>query len=438
MRNQRNLLQRFLDIVICIGIHPDLPLVECRRVKLLNILALLCIPFFLVYPVVNIVQHRYFLASLNIINLASLFLFFAMHKYRFYLSARLIRIGFSITLFTLSGIFYQSGTEYCLVGTLVVTLMVFDNKWLVAGLSILISIVILSILMHPVILPDVEPVVEGRRYATMIISLFFIIVTIVFYKYIQSDYQQEIEKQQHALMAMNKDKEKLFSIVSHDIKSPLLILENMLDMYQTGLLQEKDMVEATGSLRKKVSQLNSTVETLLSWSLLGMNGIQTHPAHFQLLKLVNEVVQFSEFAVHQKNVIINVQVAEDVMIFADRDQLSIVLRNLFSNSLKFSYPGNQVDIFAMNVDGAIVISIKDYGVGIEESVMNKLFGSQQNPAYGTSGERGSGLGLLLCNEFINRNNGSIKVESCVGKGTCFSVHLPAQQSQLAALESVAI
>src|SRR5690606_35811862 len=122
------------------------------------------------------------------------------------------------------------------------------------------------------------------------ISMLFIILTICYFKQIQSDYQAEIEAKGESLLLMNEDKERLFSIVSHDIKGPLLSLENTLEMYRSDLLKRDDMIDATESLHKKIAHLNSTVEVLLRWSTLGMQGIRTRPTVFPLAGLVNEVV----------------------------------------------------------------------------------------------------------------------------------------------------
>ncbi|MGC4232673.1 MAG: HAMP domain-containing sensor histidine kinase [Niabella sp.] len=315
--------------------------------------------------------------------------------------------------------FYYNGAEYCLIGTLVISILVFDNKWLTGGLSILIVVAILTVLNFNIALPGEAQISPVRIYSVVIFSLILIIVSVGFFKHIQSDYQHEIEASQRDLVIMNSDKERLFSIVSHDIKGPLLSLEKTLDMYRSDLLEKEDMLAATESLHKKVTHLNSTVDMLLRWSSSGMHGIRTIPGYFSLIELVNEVVHFFEFMVQQKELIVSVNVPENMMLFADRDQVAVVLRNLLGNALKFSYAGREVNIFAENAKDGVAIYIKDEGMGMDEDARSKLFSTRQNPAYGTNGERGSGLGLLLSKEFITNNNGNIHVESSPGKGTCF-------------------
>lgn len=412
---------RCITGIINIGVHNRLPIIESRRVKMLNILALACIPFVILFLGINLFQDKDLLVVLNLANLISLLLLFFMHHYRLYLSAKLVRIALSVIIYTVSGIFYDNGTEYTLIGTLVISLLIFDNKWLITGLTIVIIGGILTVLNYDIPIPGAEQASPGRIQSVIVISLVFIIVAIIFFKRIQSDYQREIEAKQQKLVMMNHDKERLFSIVSHDIRGPLLSLEKILDMYQSGLLEKEDMTEATKSLHQKVSHLNNTIEVLLRWSALGMHGIQTKPDRFALIDLVNEVVHFFEFIAQQKNIIVNINVPESIMILADRDQLAVVLRNLVNNALKFSHIGHQVDISAESVEDGIGIDIRDVGVGMSEDARVRLFSVSPCISSGTNGERGAGLGLLLSKEFLTKNNGSIYVESAPGKGTCFRI-----------------
>lgn len=222
---------------------------------------------------------------------------------------------------------------------------------------------------------------------------------------------------------MNKDKEKLFSIVAHDIRSPLSTLESLLDMFQKGEYPREDMEEAAAVLHKKVAQLGGTLDNVLRWSTRSMKGIQTRPRHFLLAPVMSEVLLFFELIIQQKNMTVDVQVPVSTTLYADRDQVSVILRNLFSNALKFSYAGGRITVIAAQADQQITIGITDYGIGMDPQQLKTLFVSQQHPAYGTSGERGTGIGLMLCREFAEQNNGFIEVESAPESGTTFIVYL---------------
>ncbi|MFY0256304.1 sensor histidine kinase [Chitinophaga sp. 30R24] len=418
-----NYAERSWNNVVCLGVHPAMPFMEARRTRLLNLLSLPCIPFMLFYCLLNAIQGRYLLSALNLLTTLVSLTVLWLHKYRKYLSARVVLIFFSTVIYTFTGIYFHNGAEYFLLNILVITILVYDNVWLVGGLSILITGSFLTILFMPQSWYLAPPVPPLRVWANVGVSLTFLIIALSYFKRIQSDYQSAIEKQRQALLTMNKDKEKLFSIVAHDIRSPLATLETLLDMFQKGHYTRNDMDEAIAILHNKISQLGGTLDNVLRWSTRSMKGIQTRPRHFLLQPLLVEVLQFFEMVIQQKNIAIVLEIPTTIALHADRDQVSVILRNLVSNALKFSYPGGNILINTQLVADQVAIGITDYGKGITERQMEELFTSQQHPGYGTSGERGSGLGLILCREFVELNKGFIQVESSPGAGTVFTVLL---------------
>jgi two-component system, sensor histidine kinase and response regulator len=413
----------YWDLIVNIGVHPAMPYIESRRTMLLNLIALPCIPFMFFYCILNAFQGRYLLSVLNATTTLSVIMVLLLHKYRMYLSARVVLIFFSAVLYGFTGMYFHNGAEYFLLNIMVVTILVYDNKWIVGCVSILIMTAFLLVIFMPQSWYLAPPVPRERVWTNVVISLLALIVILCFFKYIQSGYQGEIEKQRQALLAMNKDKEKLFSIVAHDIRSPLSTLESLLDMFQKGEYPREDMEEAAAVLHKKVAQLGGTLDNVLRWSSRSMKGIQTRPRHFLLAPVMNEVLLFFELIIQQKQMTIDVQVPVSTTLYADRDQVSVILRNLFSNALKFSYAGGKITVSAAQTEQQVIISITDYGIGMDQQQQKTLFVSQQHPAYGTSGERGTGIGLMLCREFAEQNNGSIEVESAPESGTTFIVQL---------------
>lgn len=413
----------YWDNIVNLGVHPAMPFIEARRTMLLNLLALPCIPFMFLYSLLNAYQGRYLLSVLNLLTTATTILVLLLHKYRLYLSARVVLIFFSAVLYSFTGLYFHNGAEYFLLNILVITILIYDNKWIVGGLSILITTAFLLIIFMPQSWYLAPPVPVTRVWINVATSLIFLIVALTFFKHIQSDYQLEIEKQRQVLLAMNKDKEKLFSIVAHDIRSPLATLESLLDMFGKGQYPREDMEEAAALLHKKVAQLGGTLDNVLRWSTLSMKGIQTRPRHFLLAPVMTEVLLFSELIIQQKNITVDVHVPVSIALYADRDQVSVILRNLFSNALKFSYEGGRVIITASQTDQQVTISVTDNGTGMDPKLLKTLFTSQQHPAYGTSGERGTGLGLILCREFAEQNSGVIDVESAPESGTTFILQL---------------
>ncbi len=422
-RVQKTITNNFSRI-INIGIHPGMPFIEARRTKLLNLLALPWIPMMLMFAVVNMLQGRYPLSVINVLNAAGSLTVLFLHKRQLYLSARLLLIVYSIILYTLSGFFYHNGTEFFLMNILIITILVYDNKWIVISLSMLIIACMIVVLFPPYHWEPNVPVPERRLWGNVVCALTFIILALTYYKQVHADYQQEKENQRQALAAMNRDKEKLFSIIAHDIRGPLATLELLLDMFQKGEYGETDMREAAIELHKKVGQLGGTLDNLLRWSAGQMKGIRAQPENFNLAPLTAEVLQFFESGIEEKRIEIEIRLAESIAVYADKDQVAVILRNLLSNAIKFSHPGGKIYFSVNSAGGMIHIQVTDEGVGIPPEKMNQLFSFQARPGYGTSGERGSGLGLMLCHEFTIQNGGHLQVKSNNGSGSTFVVQLP--------------
>ncbi|WP_177192285.1 sensor histidine kinase [Chitinophaga arvensicola] len=374
------------------------------------------------FSLLNYSQERYLLAVLNVITATSCILVLIFHKYRKYLSARLALLCISVLVYTFTGVYFHNGAEYFLLSILFVVILIYDNKWVVGSVSVLIITAFMLIVFMPQSWYLAPPVPPERVWINVATSLIFLVVSLSFFKHIQSDYQKEIEQQRQTLVSMNKDKEKLFSIVAHDIRSPLATLEGLLDMFQRGQYPREDMEEAAAILYKKVSQLGATLDNVLRWSTRSMKGIQTRPDDFLLAPVVTEVLHFFDLIIQQKQITISLQIPVSTTLYADRDQVSVILRNLFSNALKFSYPGGTVEMTAVITDDEVLIIVTDHGMGMSPQQMRGLFTSQQHPGYGTGGERGTGLGLLLCQEFALQNGGMIEVDSIPENGTSFTVH----------------
>ncbi|WP_162946561.1 sensor histidine kinase [Chitinophaga barathri] len=408
-----------------IGVRTGMPFIEARRTRLLNLLALPWLPLMLIFCILNAFQDRHLLSLLNGLNVAGGLTVLWLHHRQRYLSARLLLIVYSIVLYTITALLYRNGAEYFLLNILIVTILVYDNTWLIATLSLITISAFLIIHFTGAEAPGQFTVPVPRIVFNVSCALLFPILALTYFKQVHADYQQEMEAKRQALAALNRDKEKLFSVIAHDIRGPLATLELLLDMFRKGEYNESSMLEASEELYKKVHHLGGSIDNMLRWSMGQMRGIRTAPEHFPPAPLADEVLQMFVPGIDGKSLQVTQDIPGEIYLFADREQVAVILRNLVSNAIKFSHPGGRIYLGASQSPSTVTLTVRDEGTGIAADKMSGLFSFQTIPSYGTGGERGSGLGLLLCLEFTNLNNGQLLVKSTPGEGTVFTVILPA-------------
>ncbi|HVI47306.1 MAG TPA: HAMP domain-containing sensor histidine kinase [Chitinophaga sp.] len=420
----RDLALRYWRYIVDVGVSPDMSFIEVRRTKLLNLLALPCIPCMFFYAILNTSQHRYLLAALNLTTTLMNVAVLLMHYYRMYYGARVIMIFFSVVLYTFTGVYFHNGAEYFLLNILILSILVYDNIWIITGLSVMVIAAFMLIIFFPQQWHLAQPAPQERVWSNVGVSLSFIIVALSYFKFIQSDYQQQIEQQRKELAVLNRDQEKLFSVVAHDIRSPLATLEVLLDMYRKGEYPEAEMKAATEALYLKVAELGGSLDNVLRWSSRNIRGIRWRPAAFALAPLVQEVLSFCQLLMQQKQIGLSVEVPIDIYLYADRDQVSVILRNIFNNAIKFSHPGDSISIKAIPDTDKVSIHVEDKGIGMTAEQLNALLAGIPSQSNGTRGEWGTGLGMLLCKDFAQQNRGGISVESVAGEGTVLIITLP--------------
>lgn len=226
----------------------------------------------------------------------------------------------------------------------------------------------------------------------------------------------------------NATKDKLFSIIAHDLRNPLQVI-----MFSADLLcrhfdhfddnKKKEFIEKIYSCTNQISEL---LENLLKWSKSQRGAIAPNPGKIDIGILAQESIDLFKENAAKKNIALTSAVASAVFAFADRDMMRIVMRNFISNAVKFTNEGGVVKVKATASENFIQVDISDTGIGISPEDIPRLFRiDKQKTTPGTANEKGSGLGLILCKEFVEKNNGAISVTSSPGKGSCFSFTLPA-------------
>ncbi len=248
--------------------------------------------------------------------------------------------------------------------------------------------------------------------------------------------EKQVRMQAKQLLALNKLKDRLFSIISHDLRSPLLNLFDIIKMIDDGMITEQEFKALIPVLSKNVGYTSGLLENLLFWSKSQLQGEVIKSVDIKVRAVSENIVQLFERSMVEKEIQLHNNFDESAMIYADADMIQLVIRNLISNAVKFSKRGGSIKLSSFSDGRFTRLCFEDEGVGISEDDLNKLFEFETFTTRGTDNEQGTGLGLLLCKDFIEKNNGRIWVESKVDKGTKFFIELPANGENIIIQEQI--
>lgn len=237
--------------------------------------------------------------------------------------------------------------------------------------------------------------------------------------------KQNLEHREAELQASNDTKNKLFSIIAHDLRGPIGALESLLKLLNTGDMESSEFMRYIPKLKNDVNHISFTLNNLLSWGQSQLKGMNTNPVKLALANLVDDNINLLNELAGAKLITVENLISDKIYIKADINQLHIVLRNLLSNAIKFTPNNGQIVIGANEKDNYVEVYVKDTGEGIPFDIQKKIFQADSNyTTYGTNNEKGTGLGLSLCQEMIGNNGGKIWVTSEIGHGTIFFFTVP--------------
>ncbi|MBM2816809.1 MAG: histidine kinase [Ignavibacteria bacterium] len=229
------------------------------------------------------------------------------------------------------------------------------------------------------------------------------------------------------LRELNASKDRFFSIIAHDIKGPIssfVILSEHLFRHFTELTED-EQVDMLSAMYSSTKQLYNLLENLLEWSRIQMGIIQVMPLVFKIHEAVAANITMLQPSALSKNISITSLIPVDSTVYCDSHIFNSIIRNLLTNSIKFTHHGGKVIISSSEVDNMNEICVEDNGVGIPMGAINKLFRlDEKYSTLGTDDEKGTGLGLILCKEFVEKSGGSIRVESEENSGSRFIIQLP--------------
>lgn len=238
---------------------------------------------------------------------------------------------------------------------------------------------------------------------------------------------KELQEKTHTLKKLNASKDKFFSIIAHDLRNPFHALFSYTSLLKNGLdeFSKEEVTQILSDLHDATDQGFNLLQNLLFWTRSQSNRIHIFRSKFEMETIVEEVINLARPNALKKGQQLLVSIMGDCTVHADKDMVSTILRNLIFNAIKFSGHDKKIRVEVSCESPMVLVKVIDEGVGMSEKVMKKLFVIDDHlSTIGTDGELGSGLGLILCKEFAEKNDGQIEVKSQLGKGSEFSLRLP--------------
>jgi two-component system, sensor histidine kinase and response regulator len=234
------------------------------------------------------------------------------------------------------------------------------------------------------------------------------------------------------ILEMNRTRDKLYSIIAHDLRAPFSNITLLISLISGGQLDpcSSDFMDIVGDLEKSVHSTSSLLDNLLEWTKRQSSSIPFSPELTSVYPIIAEEVLFLKSNAKSKNISIELDVPKESQAYFDILTINTVFRNLISNAIKYTAENGTIKIYSGNNEKFVEISIVDTGSGMSEEVIHRIFkNNETHTSPGTDNERGSGLGLHLVKEFIERNSGMLSIDSTVGKGTRITVALPRKNNK---------
>ncbi len=357
-----------------------------------------------------------------------------LNKHGFYILARLFIIVTVSLLNTVNSFFLEQPfrTELYYFVTAAFIFVVF-NDWRVI-LPLYFSQVVLfyiaaSNIIHKT--PSIASAADGLEFRTFIYfstlfaTLFFLRKETNRYKRKAEQQTIQLSQERDDMEKLNFTKDKIFSIISHDLRNPIGSLKSMLELLKNEHISPEEFKKISIDLNKQVGQLHVSLDEMLTWSKAQLHGINPEPELTLLRPLVQKISTVSKMAARNKKIILTTSISGKTEVFCDPNMLTSVISNLFSNAIKFTSKGGAISLFTEVKNGHVKICIEDTGVGISKENLNKILSKDiHHTTLGTNNEKGTGLGLIMSREFVEKNNGIFSINSKEGQGSIFTIQLP--------------
>jgi two-component system sensor histidine kinase/response regulator len=411
--------------------NPEEFLLQSRIFHTFSVIAIISIFGQAIFYQFTRLQEASLLAAMVGLAISGLF-YLSRFKGKLYLAVSLSIIALSVT--HVFGYIYNAGIAgnamLLSVETLFLVLLVVPRKqrffWFLFTVAVLLVMVYLEY-HHPGI---VKKGYYDRKEQFVDLVVTYLLAVIMIYigaVMLRNNYDKQKEASEnkaHKLAQSNQEKDKLFSIISHDLNAPMASVKQYLELLQAVELdiEKRRLIEK--GLAHTLNDANLLLNNLLLWAKnqMQLNYMQLERVNLQQLLL--ETVNLLQLRAESKKICIHMHVENEIYVRADQNMLNVVLRNLLNNAIKFSHLGGEIHLRACVEYGKCVMSVKDNGIGITEDRQERIFTLNISSSYGTANEKGTGLGLILCRDFMVQQGGDIWFDSTPWEGTTFYVSLP--------------
>lgn len=236
--------------------------------------------------------------------------------------------------------------------------------------------------------------------------------------------QKQLNKINSELQEANKSRDKIFSIISHDLRTSIGNIKNVFRFILDGLIDPTEDFELLSDAEITSRNTYNLLENLLFWAKSQQGQIIYHPELINLSRLIAGIIEMEKGSIVSKEIELVEAIPSDTFVWSDKVLLSIVIRNLFANAVKFTSENGRIVIQALPIDDKVKLSIIDNGVGMSEEQLDKIKGKESFTSMGTNNEKGTGLGLILVKDYVEKCNGDFEVKSVLDEGSEFSIFLP--------------
>lgn len=414
----------------------DLSPYERKKVRQLNIMSAYCIVFAFIFGVMNIFLQRY---PQFIIDMGFVFIILLptilIQKKKHYNIARNYFCFFILFLMVFTciynisrGEFLQTENAFLILAPIVVILY---EKWSKAIIYLLIVVIFFAVHIYDYNAQgqafNKDFIGDSMIYLVVFLAIFYFVNSYkqAFYNIytIQTNLFAQLAQQKQELEKTNETKNKLFSIVAHDLKRPIHMLSGLLQM--EGEIPKEELEKYRKQVKVQVRGINSLIENVLNWARSQLEGFSVNIKDIELKLLVNSEIEVFREQAGLKGIDLIESIPERLNVRSDPDHVSLVIRNIVNNCIKFTPPQGLITIKTLDTDKYVDLEIKDSGVGMDQTIIDNINeGNLISSKNGTHGETGSGLGLALCIEKLRKIGGSLLIESKLNQGSVFTIQLP--------------